>query len=104
MRAALVFVVVAAFTLGCPQEPRERPDVVCADACVKRIVGCTEKECARGCAFVIDRLVEHEQETVLACVERARACSDTTWAECGAKVGPHADGGPDVPPDVPPAY
>ncbi len=104
MRPFVFAFVIAAFTLGCPQEPRERPDVVCADACVKRIVGCTPKECERGCAFVIDRLVEHEQDTVLSCVERGAACADANWAECAAKVGPHVDGGPETPPEVPPVY
>ncbi len=85
---------------GCP-EPRERPDVACSDVCKKRIVGCNEHQCERGCAFVLDRLVEHEQETVLHCVETSQGCDDKQWAECAVRVGEHADGGPEIPP--PPA-
>lgn len=103
MRAVSVFasVAVAAVLAGCPQEPRERPDVACADVCKKRIVGCTAHECERGCAFVLDRLVEHEQETVLHCVETSQGCDDKHWGECAVRVGPHVDGGPDVPPPLP---
>lgn len=97
-------VMCAAFALGCPQEPRERPDVACSDACAKRISKCTEHDCERGCAFVLDRLVEHQQDPVLECVEHASTCGDTSWAECGARIGAHSDGGPGVPPSVPPAY
>jgi len=84
---------------GCPQEPRDRPDVACADVCKKRIVGCTPHECERGCAFVMDRLVEHQRDTILHCVEMsAPACGDKQWADCAVRVGVHEDGGPDVPP------
>lgn len=89
---------------GCPMEPRERPDVACADVCKKRIVGCSEHECDRGCAFVLDRLVEHEQETVLSCIERSKKCTDGEWAECAAHVGAHIDGGPGVPEPLPTEY
>ena len=94
---AVVVVVLA----GCPMEPRDRPDARCAVACEKRVVGCTPHECERGCAFVLDRLVEHEQDTVLACIERAGKCADEAWASCAAHVGAHADGGPGVPPELP---
>jgi hypothetical protein len=98
--AALAAVAVAALA-GCP-EPRDRPDVRCADACQKRIVGCSEHQCQRGCAFVLDRLVEHEQDTVLSCVAKAKKCEDEQWAGCAARVGAHADGGPPAPTDLPP--
>ena len=98
-----MFVVTALGVLGgCPQEPRERPDVVCADACKKRVVGCNAHECERGCAFVLDRLVEHEQATVLGCMERAQSCTDSQWADCATRVGPHIDGGPSVPAPIEP--
>lgn len=96
---ALFFVSIVALA-GCPMEPHDRPDVKCADACEKRIVGCTSHQCERGCAFVLDRLVEHEQDTVLACVEKGTKCDDPAWADCASKVGAHVDGGPPVPPDV----
>jgi len=98
-RVALV-VAVAAIALGCP-EPRDRPDVACASVCEKRIVGCSEHECERGCAFVLDRLVEHEQDAVLGCMEKAGKCEDAQWATCATRVGPHADGGPPAPEDLP---
>jgi hypothetical protein len=91
---AVALVVLA----GCPKEPRERPDVRCADACKQRVTRCTEHECERGCAFVLDRLVEHEQEPVLACIASASHCADADWADCAAHIGAHADGGPAVPP------
>jgi hypothetical protein len=99
--AKAFFAASALFLVACPQEPRERPDVVCADACEKKIVGCSEQECTRGCAFVLDRLVEHQQDAVLGCMERSKTCGDVDWAECAVKIGPHADGGPDVPPPLP---
>src|SRR5579885_3607456 len=102
MKPALFLAFASIVLVGCPQEPRERPDVACADVCKKRIVGCSAHECERGCGFVLDRLVEHEQETVLHCVETSTGgCGDEQWAECAARVGVHADGGPDVPPPPP---
>ena len=33
----------------------------------------------------------------MACVARTpRRCSDVVWADCAAKIGVHADGGPPV--------
>jgi hypothetical protein len=97
MKLVVSFLALVALA-GCPTEPRERPDAACSDVCKKRIVGCTPHECERGCAFVIDRLVEHEQEAVLHCVETSQSCKDPEWANCAVRVGVHADGGPGVPP------
>jgi hypothetical protein len=94
------FILVSIVVIACIPEPRERPDIACADACKAHKNKCDEHECERGCAFVIDRLVEHQQTEILACVEQANACDDPVWAECGAKIGAHADGGPDTPPHV----
>jgi hypothetical protein len=48
---------------------------------------------------VLDRLVEHEGDHVIACIARHRGpCDDRAWAECGTLVGAHADGGPPAPP------
>ena len=93
MRSVLFLLVLC----GCPTEPRERPDVACSDACKKRVSGCTEHGCERGCAFILDRLVEHQQDTILRCMTKASACDDPTWAECAVHVGVHADGGPGIP-------
>jgi hypothetical protein len=51
---------------------------------------------------VLDRLAQHEGDTVLACVAvavqaPAAACDDRTWAHCAMRIGPHADGGPPAP-------
>jgi len=100
MKTVALFVASVVILAGCPQEPRERPDVVCADACEQRVKGCTEHECERGCAFVLDRLVEHEQDTVLKCIGEAHRCGDPEWADCASRVGAHADGGPGVPPPL----
>ena len=60
---------------------------------------CTENECARGCRMSLDRLVEKEGDHVIQCVAAAKnqRCDDTTWAECSARIGVHADGGPPLP-------
>ena len=87
---------------GCPQEPRERPDVACADVCKKRVVGCSEHQCDRGCAFILDRLVEREQDPILQCMVTTHGCDDAQWASCAVRIGVHADGGPDVPPPLEP--
>jgi len=99
--ALFVSIVALAALAGCPMEPHDRPDVACADACEKRMIGCTKHDCQRGCAFVLDRLVEHEQDAVLTCVANAGKCEDEQWAGCAARVGPHADGGPPAPVDLP---
>jgi hypothetical protein len=96
--AVIVALAGAVVALGCP-ESNDRPDVACADECkVQLTASCSPHECERGCAFVLDRLVEHEQGTVLACMKGKKVCDDATWAECAARVGPHVDGGPGVPP------
>jgi hypothetical protein len=97
---ASLFVLASALA-GCPGEARERPDVACSDVCKKRILGCSPHECERGCAFVIDRLVEHQQEPVLHCMEMTPGCGDKQWADCAVHIGVHADGGPDVPAPLP---
>jgi hypothetical protein len=89
--------VVAMLLVGCPMEPRERPDVACADACKKRVPACNEHQCDRGCAFILDRLVEREQDTVLQCMGVSHGCNDPEWANCAVRVGAHADGGPPPP-------
>ncbi len=101
MRSIAFFIATLGVLAGCPQEPRERADVVCADACKARVKNCTEHECERGCAFVLDRLVEHQQDPVLACIGAASACGDQEWANCAVRIGVHADGGPGVPEPIP---
>jgi hypothetical protein len=94
----MVAVAVALPLLGCP-ESNDRPVVACADECkVQLSTTCKPHDCERGCAFVLDRLVEHEQATVLDCMKPKKACDDDTWAQCAVRVGPHVDGGPGVPP------
>jgi len=100
-RAAWVvpFAVTAGLVVAC-SAPRsaERPDDACAAECQRRIARCGATACVRGCQLSLDRLVEHEGEAVLACVERSAApCDDWLWAECAARVGIHADGGPPAP-------
>gem|GEM_PF-1236906 len=75
----------------------------CVTACVSRAHRqCSEHECARGCEFILDRLLEREGDNVLACVARsARRCGDGVWADCAARVGVHADGGPPAPEPMP---
>lgn len=102
---------VLAFSLVCLTvilaaclEPKNRPEVRCADACeVQAKARCSDTECERGCLFVLDRLVEREQSTVLDCVSSGKGpCDDGAWADCAARVGPHVDGGPAAPPPAKP--
>jgi hypothetical protein len=84
------------------ESPPRGPEETCAKACASRAAQCSSHECARGCNLVLDRLVEHEGDRVVACVARAKApCDDRRWAYCATRVGPHADGGPPAPPPPP---
>ncbi len=95
---ALAFAAVFAGACGLGARAPSLPDEACAASCARRIPRCGEAACARGCQLALDRLVEHEGETVLACVERSHdACDDWLWADCAAHVGPHEDGGPPAP-------
>ena len=87
---------------GCGRtfEPNNRPVDMCVHACNLRASReCSDSECQRGCEFILDRLLEKEGDNVVACVaHRARRCSDVVWADCAARIGVHADGGPPPPP------
>lgn len=98
--ALLGFALVASAGCGRAFEPSNRPVDTCIKSCnAKASRQCSESECERGCEFILDRLVEKEGENVLACVIRApRRCSDVVWADCAARIGVHADGGPPPPP------
>jgi hypothetical protein len=98
---ALSGVVLAVAACQADAPPRG-PEETCAKACAAQAnAHCNRQACGRGCNLVIDRLAEHEGETVLRCVASAQACDDRTWARCAARVGPHADGGPPAPPPAP---
>jgi hypothetical protein len=97
LRAFVVLLVAAA---GCQAEsPPRGPEATCAKACeVQAAARCSSDACARGCNLVLDRLAEHQGDTILGCVASSTSCDDRAWARCGALVGPHADGGPPPPP------
>ncbi len=102
-RAATVTALGVAFVVlgGChAMSPSNRPVEGCIASCKAHLKReCSEDECARECEFILDRLVEKETENVIACVGRtSRRCTDVVWADCAARVGPHADGGPPPPP------
>ncbi len=99
MKPSIAMGALAALLLtACPQS-NDRPDVSCADECKVQVSSsCRPHDCERGCAFILDRLVEREQTTILSCMKTKATCDDPTWAECAVRVGPHADGGPGVPP------
>ena len=82
--------------------PVPGPEVRCTEACKARVHGCEDWQCARGCRFVLDRLVEREEAAVLACVARTakNQCSDQAFADCASRTGPLLDGGP-APPKPP---
>lgn len=81
-------------------EPANKPLDNCHQRCVEMAKReCSDDECWRGCEFILDRLVEREGKRVIACVANgARRCTDVVWADCAARQGPHADGGPPGPP------
>jgi hypothetical protein len=88
---------------GCGRvlEPANRPVDGCVRSCTAHLSRqCSLAECERGCEFILDRILEKESENVLACIARSpRRCTDVVWADCAAKIGIHADGGP---PEAPP--
>lgn len=99
--ALVMFALLGGFVVACAEmHSPPRPDDSCAATCKQRVPRCEATECSRGCTLALDRLIEREGESVLACVARSTAaCDDWLWADCAARVGPHADGGP--PPPVP---
>ena len=103
MKGLLLALVVASGLAGCAAEsPPRGIEATCAKACEVKASRCSSHQCRRGCNLVMDRLVENEGETVLACVASAgAACDDRAWARCATRVGPHADGGPPAPPPPP---
>jgi hypothetical protein len=102
MRAfALAAWTIVAAVLAAPAacNPAIHPEAKCQDACNRRAANkCSEGACERGCRFVLDRLIEREGDNVVSCVARSTGgCSDPVWAECAAKIGWLADGGPPAP-------
>jgi hypothetical protein len=103
----LAFVLLAGLPIasiplaGCgrPIEPANRTLDTCVRTCRQRAERqCSLSECERGCEFVLDRIIEKESDNVIACVARhARRCTDVVWADCAARIGAHADGGPPAP-------
>ncbi len=94
-------VFAAAILIGCPSAtaPIGKTETKCVDDCkMHASKNCDDDSCARGCRFILDRLVEHEGHNVVACVAQDSKCDDPVWADCAAKIGPHADGGPPPPP------
>ena len=89
MRAALLFVCL----LGC--KGAEAPEAKCEAKCSAKVASnCSEKQCSRGCAFILDRIIEREDDNVLACMGKTKGCDDPQWAECAAAIGVHATGAP----------
>src|ERR1700683_1065778 len=97
--ASVALVALASLAACAPEAPVPRPEARCADACVAKANAGPAAQCARGCRFVLDKLVEREGAHVLACVARAdrHACDDATFADCAARTGPYLDGGPRPP-------
>jgi hypothetical protein len=91
--------VAATVVIGCQaSSPPTRPEQTCARVCKRKAPRCLSSDCVTGCNLVLDRLFEGEGDRVLDCVARRPRCDDTTWAECGVRVGVFADGGPPAPP------
>jgi hypothetical protein len=102
-RAALpvLFAAILLLLIAACHEPPGYPETGCNAQCNARASAfCSEDDCARGCRFVLDRLVEHEGPNVVACVSKSNpkdGCGDPVWADCAVRVGVHADGGPPPP-------
>ncbi len=110
-RLALLQPVLVTLALGACRElnPPPRVEAQCQAACERQAHRCSEHQCARGCAFVLDRLVENESPPILACVAAIAdapgaavgndelACGDPVWADCAVRIGIHSDGGPPAP-------
>jgi hypothetical protein len=90
----------ALFLAACrPGRARALPEESCADECREVARQCTARQCIRGCNLGLDKIIERETHTMLACVAaRADLCEDSVWAECAVQTGVHADGGPPQPP------
>ena len=100
-RICLGFALFSTGLLACrATEPSNRPVETCRRSCESHVKDqCTSDECARGCEFILDRVVEREADNVIRCVAKERVhCNDLVWADCAVRVGPHADGGPPAPP------
>jgi hypothetical protein len=106
---ALAFALLLALgTSGCRAlDTPPRPEAHCRHECRERAPRCSEHECERGCGYILDRLAEHEDAPVVACVASrtggapeaspSPVCGDPVWADCAVLVGVHADGGPPAP-------
>lgn len=86
--------------------PVSHPEAKCMYGCNKRASAkCSEDACERGCRFILDRLIEREGGNVLRCVAASPGgCDDRVWADCAARVGWLADGGPPSPPPPPEGF
>ena len=95
---AMTLAMVAA-PAGCRVEaPASGPEAQCVDGCRATVHACSDVQCVRECRFILDRLVEREGAQVLACVARAKgSCDEMTFADCAARSGPYANGGPAPP-------
>jgi hypothetical protein len=96
--------VVAGF-VGCRAlDPTNAPEDLCQTECKTRAKLCSREQCERGCQLVLDRIIERQSKQVIDCVASQTACTDTTFATCGARMGAHVDGGPPGPPKPPEDY
>ena len=97
--SALAAALAAAAVLACGAlTPAATPEQACLARCRGPRSPCSAAECERGCGLALDKLVEGQGPTILACVARARRCDDPTWARCAVYTGRYADGGPPPPP------
>ncbi len=100
MKRAAAFVILLGLSACRATDPPAKPEATCVKACGDRAsVRCSDTDCRRGCRLALDRMLEKEGDRVIACVAGAsnRRCDEFTWADCLARIGPHADGGPPAP-------
>ena len=65
--------------------PPRGPEQTCERVCEARASAvCTPHQCWRGCNLTLDRMVEHEGDTVIACVARLTPAATGEPSTCSS--------------------
>ncbi|HLK41219.1 MAG TPA: hypothetical protein VKU41_30920 [Polyangiaceae bacterium] len=81
-RAIVSVLAASVLSSACGVEsPPTGPEETCVRACRTTAAQCSRDDCARGCELVLDRLVQHEGDHVLACVGQAQSAGSSEARE-----------------------